>query len=59
MAADKMIKEVMGVLVPVATAVTASASVYYVFSLIDFPEAKLFAGIIFVTAFYKNWDTEP
>ena len=51
----KVIDNVMLTVLPVASATISAASVFYVMTLIEFPEAKLFAAIIFVLSLYKSW----
>lgn len=45
-------------IVAITTSTVSAASVYFVMDKIDFPEAKLFAMVIFVITMVKSWGNE-
>ena len=44
--------------VAITTATVSSASVFFVMEKIEFPEAKLFAMLVFVVAMVKSWGND-
>lgn len=54
----KVLDNIMLTVLPIASATISAASVFYVMELIEFPEAKLFAAIIFVLSLYRSWGSD-
>lgn len=51
----KALESILLVVIPISNATITSASAYYVFTLVDLPQAGLAAALIFVMALYVQW----
>lgn len=51
----ELLNETFAIMVPIILAISSSATTYYIFVSLNFPHARLFAGIMFVVMLFQFW----